>query len=88
MSPFSPSMCACAPWWVGMCAPPASCLHLYIHALYADSFRDCFKHGNAAVRLIAIVPICSIFEIYIYFAVKCANMILTVCSSLMLLAKR
>lgn len=49
-------------------------------------FLDCFKHGNAAVRLI-VIYICSIFEIYIFFAVKCANMILTMSSLLMLLAK-
>lgn len=69
MSSFSTSMYACTHVWVGMCAPLGSSLHLYIQALYADFFLDCFKHGNAAVRL--IVHICSIFEIYIFCCEMC-----------------
>jgi len=49
-------------------------------------FLECSEHDNAAVSLIVIVHICNIFEIY-FFSVKCANMILTTRSSLMLLPK-
>lgn len=66
MSSFHTSMSACTHMRAGMCAPLGSCLHLYTHVFYADFVFHCFKHVDAAVRLIVTVHICSIFEIYIF----------------------
>lgn len=63
MSPVSAPPYACALLW--------SCLPLYTHALYPDFFPDCFKHGDAAVRLIVTAHLCSIFEIYIFCCEMC-----------------